>query len=157
MAGVSASLVWSHCGFVFSARFLESTREVEGKGLDPELLQDLNLGGQMSASMITTSLGLFVLAGLSEIAGGWLVWQWLREGRSWPWGLLGGLILFLYGVIPTFQPAHFGRVYATYGGFFIALSLLWGWVVDGNKPDPFDLIGGTVSLVGVAIIMYWPR
>jgi small multidrug resistance family-3 protein len=70
--------------------------------------------------------------------------------------LLGGLILFLYGVIPTFQPAHFGRVYATYGGFFI-VSLLWGWFVDGNKPDPFDLIGGTVSLVGVAIMMYWPR
>jgi drug/metabolite transporter superfamily protein YnfA len=58
------------------------------------------------------------------------------------------MILVLYGVIPTFQPAHFGRVYATYGGFFIVLSLLWGWVVDGNKPDSLDLIGGVVSLVG---------
>jgi small multidrug resistance family-3 protein len=37
------------------------------------------------------------------------------------------------------------------------LSLLWGWVVDGNRPDHFDLIGATVSLIGVAIIMYWPR
>ena len=77
----------------------------------------------MSVSMITQSLGLFILAGLCEIGGGWLVWQWLRESRSWPWGFIGGLVLILYGVIPTFQPAHFGRVYAAYGGVFIVLSL----------------------------------
>src|SRR5918992_1672381 len=106
----------------------------------------------MSARTITISLGLFLLAGLFEIAGGWLVWQWFRDGKPWSWGLWGGLILFLYGVISTLQPTHFGRVYATYGGFFIVLSLLWGWVVDGNKPDSFDLIGGAVTL-GVAIIM----
>jgi small multidrug resistance family-3 protein len=62
---------------------------------------------------------------------------------------MGGVILVLYGVVPTFQPAHFGPVYATYGGFFIVLSLLWGWV-----PDQWDLTGGLVSLIGVAIIMY---
>ncbi len=111
----------------------------------------------MSASTITISLGLFLLAGFFEIAGGWLVWQWFKEAKPWPWALLGGTILFLYGIIPTFQPAHFGRAYATYGGFFIVLSLLWGWVLDGNKPDSLDLIGGAVSLIGVAIIMYWPR
>lgn len=53
--------------------------------------------------------------------------------------------------------AGFGRVYAGYGGVFIALTLLWGWAVDKTAPDRFDLIGGTVALVGVAIIMYWPR
>jgi small multidrug resistance family-3 protein len=111
----------------------------------------------MSMSVITQSLGFFILAGLCEIGGGWLVWQWLRESWPWPWGLMGSGILVLYGVIPTFQPAHFGRVYATYGGVFIVLSLLWGWVLDGNKPDSLDLIGGVVSLTGVAIIMYWPR
>ena len=111
----------------------------------------------MSASAIGISLGLFILAGLFEIAGGWMVWQWLRESRPWTWGLLGAVILVLYGVIPTFQAAHFGRVYAVYGGFFIVLSLLWGWALDGNKPDSLDLIGGTVSLLGVGIMMYWPR
>ena len=111
----------------------------------------------MSASLITQSLGLFILAGLCEIGGGWLVWQWIREDRPWSWGLLGGLVLCLYGVVPTLQPAHFGRVYAAYGGFFIVLSLLWGWIFDGNRPDRFDVIGATVSLVGVSIIIYWPR
>jgi small multidrug resistance family-3 protein len=111
----------------------------------------------MSASAIGFSLGLFILAGLCEIAGGWMVWQWLRESRPWTWGLLGAVVLVLYGVIPTFQTTHFGRVYAAYGGFFIVLSLLWGWALDGNKPDYLDLIGGTVSLLGVGIMMYWPR
>lgn len=111
----------------------------------------------MSAGAISFSLGLFILAGLCEIAGGWMVWQWLRESRPWIWGLVGATVLILYGIIPTFQAAHFGRVYAAYGGFFIVLSLLWGWVLDGNKPDQMDLIGGAVSLLGVAMMMYWPR
>ena len=106
---------------------------------------------------VANSLTLFVLAGLCEIGGGWLMWQWARESRGFSWALLGGLLLILYGIVPTFQPAHFSRTYATYGGFFIVLSFLWGWVLDGNKPDFFDLIGGGVSLLGVAIIMYWPR
>lgn len=111
----------------------------------------------MSETVIAWSVLLFLLAGLCEIGGGWLVWQWLRESESWVFGLAGGVILVLYGVIPTFQPAHFGRVYATYGGFFIVLSLLWGWFVDGNRPDRFDVIGASVSLAGVAVVMYWPR
>lgn len=111
----------------------------------------------MTAPAITQSVALFLLAGLCEIGGGWLVWQWLREGRGFSWGLIGAAVLILYGVIPTFQPAHFGRVYAAYGGFFIALSLLWGWILDGNVPDRFDLVGAVVSLLGVSIIMYWPR
>lgn len=111
----------------------------------------------MHGSTVMISLGGFVLAGIFEIGGGWLVWQWLREGKSWSWGLLGGLLLLLYGVVPTFQPAHFGRVYATYGGFFIVLSLLWGWAFDGNQPDRFDVIGGGIALLGVSMMMYWPR
>ena len=106
---------------------------------------------------IPSSLGLFVLAGLCEIGGGYLVWQWLREGRSLSFGLLGGIILMIYGVIPTFQDAHFGRVYAAYGGMFILLSLLWGWAMDGTTPDRFDVMGGLLCLAGVAVIMYVPR
>lgn len=115
------------------------------------------LGAKMTVDKVAHSVLLFVLAGLCEVGGGWLVWQWLREGRGFTLGLVGGVTLIFYGIIPTFQPAHFGRVYAAYGGFFIVLSLLWGWVLDGNRPDAFDLIGAAVSLVGVSIIMYWPR
>ncbi len=61
------------------------------------------------------------------------------------------------GVIPTFQSAHFGRVYAAYGGMFIVLSLLWGWAVDNSRPDRFDIIGTIICLVGMAAIMYAPR
>jgi small multidrug resistance family-3 protein len=106
---------------------------------------------------IAKSMCLFVLAGLCEIGGGYLVWICLRYGKDILFGILGGIILIIYGVIPTFQPTHFGRVYAAYGGIFIILAMLWGWVIDREPPDFFDLVGGGVCLLGVLIIMYWPR
>ncbi len=106
---------------------------------------------------LAKSMLFFVAAGFCEIAGGYLIWRWLREGKSIWCAALGAALLVLYGIVPTLQPANFGRVYAAYGGVFIVLSLLWGWSVDKTAPDRFDLIGGTVSLVGVFIIMYWPR
>ncbi len=100
---------------------------------------------------------LFILAGLAEIGGGWLVWQWLRNGKGLRLGIIGGAVLFIYGVIPTLQsePA-FGRVYAAYGGIFIVLSILWAWIMDGWRPDRFDLIGAGIALMGVVIII-WGR
>ena len=103
------------------------------------------------------SLAYFVVAGLCEIDGGYLVWLWLRENKPFYYAVVGAVVLFLYGVIPTLQPASFGRVYAAYGGVFVVLSILWGWRIDKISPDRFDLIGGAVALVGVFIIMYWPR
>ncbi len=103
------------------------------------------------------SILYFILAGLFEIGGGYLIWLWLREGKPISYAVTGGMILFLYGVIPTLQPANFGRVYAAYGGVFIVLSIMWGWKIDRVVPDRFDIIGGLVALIGVCIIMYWPR
>ena len=103
------------------------------------------------------SVLLFIAAGVCEIGGGYLVWQWWREGAPWPIGLLGAAALVLYGVVPTYQPAHFGRVYAAYGGVFVVLSVLWGWGFDGTAPDRYDLLGALACLVGVAVIMYVPR
>jgi len=107
--------------------------------------------------MIARSILLFIVAGLFEIGGGYLVWQWWRNGAGFVIGAAGGLILFLYGIVPTFQPQSFGRVYAAYGGWFVVLSILWGWGVDHVRPDRFDLLGAAVCLVGVGIIMYAPR
>jgi small multidrug resistance family-3 protein len=100
---------------------------------------------------------LYFLAGLAEIGGGWLVWQWLRNGKGLWFGILGGVVLFIYGVFPTLQsePA-FGRVYAAYGGIFILLSNLWGYIIDAWRPDRFDLVGASIALLGVAIIL-WGR
>lgn len=103
------------------------------------------------------SISYFILAGLCEIGGGYLVWTWLREHKSIWYAVAGAIILVIYGVIPTLQPANFGRVYAAYGGVFVVLSILWGWKVDKVTPDRFDMIGGAVALAGVFIIMYWPR
>lgn len=106
---------------------------------------------------IVKTLLIFLLAGICEIGGGYLVWLWLKEDKPWWYGLLGGLILAFYGVVATWQPAGFGRTYATYGGIFIALSLLWAWKVDGFIPDKYDLIGAFIALIGVCIIFYAPR
>lgn len=106
---------------------------------------------------ILKSIFYFLLAGLFEIGGGYLIWIWLRQGKSVWYALAGAALLILYGVIPTLQPASFGRTYAAYGGVFIALSLLWGWRVDKVAPDRYDLLGALIALVGVFIIMYAPR
>ena len=85
------------------------------------------------------------------------MWLWFREKWAWWVGGLGALILVGYGIVPTFQPANFGRVYAAYGGVFIVMSIFWGWLVDGIKPDTSDIIGMLFCLVGVGLIMYTPR
>ncbi|CRK82084.1 membrane protein YfjF [Neobacillus massiliamazoniensis] len=101
---------------------------------------------------------LFILAGIAEIGGGYLIWQSLRDGKPLYWGLAGGLILALYGVIATFQSfPSFGRVYAAYGGVFILLSVLWGWVVDKKTPDMYDWIGAIICIIGASIILWAPR
>ena len=111
----------------------------------------------MDAQLVSRSVALFVVAGLCEIGGGWMVWKWLRDGKPAWWGLVGAIVLVLYGVIPTLQASHFSRVYAVYGGFFIVLSIAWGWYFDGASPDRPDVIGAGIALFGVAIMMYWPR
>lgn len=103
------------------------------------------------------SVALFVLAGLCEIGGGYLVWRWWRDSAPLALGVLGAMLLIVYGILPTYQPAHFGRVYAAYGGVFIVLSLAWGWGIDGIAPDRFDVLGGVLCLAGVGLIMYAPR
>ncbi len=107
---------------------------------------------------VARALLLFGLAGLAEIGGGWLMWQWLRAERPWPFGLLGALVLMGYGIIPTWQDSpHFGRVYAAYGGIFIVLSLVWGRLFDGFRADRWDLIGAAICLLGVGVIFFGPR
>jgi small multidrug resistance family-3 protein len=107
---------------------------------------------------ITRSVLLFVVAAVAEIGGAWLVWQAVREHRGWLWAAAGVLALGAYGFVATFQAdPHFGRILAAYGGVFVAGSLAWGIVVDGFRPDRYDVIGALICLAGVAVIMYARR
>ena len=108
--------------------------------------------------VVLQSIALFVVAAFAEIGGAWLVWQGVREGRGVVFVGLGIMALAAYGFVATLQPdAHFGRILAAYGGIFVAGSLAWGMVVDGFRPDRWDLIGAAICLVGVAVLMYAPR
>jgi small multidrug resistance family-3 protein len=116
------------------------------------MLSELN-----TTLVVLTSVVLFFAAAVAEIGGGYMVWKWLRERKGVLFGILGGIVLFIYGVIPTFQPAQFGRVYAAYGGIFIVSSILWGMLVDKKKPDRYEVIGSLIAVMGAVIIFYSPR
>ena len=107
---------------------------------------------------ILRSIGLFALAAVAEIGGAWLVWQGVREKRGLIYIGAGVIALGLYGFFATFQPSpHFGRILTAYGGVFVAGSLAWGTIVDGFRPDRYDIIGAVICLLGVSVIMYGPR
>ncbi|EEC48984.1 predicted protein [Phaeodactylum tricornutum CCAP 1055/1] len=108
---------------------------------------------------ILQTVALFGATGLAEIGGGWLVWKAVRDSsKPWWWAVVGSAVLIIYGFLPTLQTIDsFGRIYAVYGGFFIILSFLAGWLLDGDRPDKGDWIGGTVALVGVSLVLFWPR
>lgn len=116
-------------------------------------------GVAWSPGNIVLSIALFLIAGLLEIGGGYLVWIGLRN-KFYPAICipLGSLVLIAYGIVPTFQPLDsFGRTFAVYGGFFIALSYMWAAIFDGFRPDMGDIVGGVVAVVGVCIAWFWPR
>jgi small multidrug resistance family-3 protein len=104
------------------------------------------------------TLAIYCLAALAEIAGCFSFWAWLRLARTPLWLLPGMVSLALFAALLTRidSPAA-GRTYAAYGGVYIAASLLWLWLADGQRPDRWDLGGGAVCLAGAAIILFSPR
>src|SRR4051795_13729181 len=103
---------------------------------------------------VAKTLLLFVVAALTEIGGAWLIWQGVREHRGIAWIGAGIAALAAYGFVATLQEdADFGRILAAYGGIFVAGSLGWGMIVDGFRPDRWDLAGALICLLGVAVIM----
>jgi small multidrug resistance family-3 protein len=109
---------------------------------------------QGSATLLIRALALFVLTAFAEILGCFLPYLWLKKDRS-AWLLLpAALSLALFAYLLTLHPAAAGRVYAAYGGVYIAVALLWLWKVDGVALTPWDLTGAAVALVGVSIIVW---
>ena len=100
---------------------------------------------------------LFVITALAEIVGCYLPYLWLTKGGS-AWLLLPAAIsLGLFAWLLTLHPAAAGRVYAAYGGVYIAVALAWLWGVDGIRPSAWDIAGVVVSLAGMALIAFQPR
>ena len=107
--------------------------------------------------IVMKTFALFVVTALAEIIGCYLPYLWLREGRS-AWLLLpGALSLALFVWLLSLHPTAAGRVYAAYGGIYVAVALAWLWFIDGVKPGVWDVVGVAVSIAGMTIIMFAPR
>lgn len=103
------------------------------------------------------TLLLFIATAVAEIVGCYLPWLWLKKDGS-PWLLLpAAFSLGLFAWLLALHPQAAGRTYAAYGGVYIAVALLWLWLVDGIRPTLWDGLGATVALAGMAIIMFAPR
>ncbi|WP_439817943.1 YnfA family protein [Zavarzinia sp. CC-PAN008] len=103
-------------------------------------------------------LAIYGVAALAEIAGCFGLWSVVRLGKSAWWLVPATLSLVLFAWVLTQVQLEFaGRAYAAYGGVYIAASLAWLWVVEGVRPDRFDLIGASLCLAGAALILFAPR
>ena len=97
---------------------------------------------------------IYPLAALAEIAGCFAFWAWLKLDRSPLWLVPGLLSLAAFAWLLTLVPSDAaGRAYAAYGGVYIAASLCWLWLVEGQRPDRFDLMGAAICLIGAAVIL----
>lgn len=97
-------------------------------------------------------------AAVAEIAGCYAFWMWLRLGKSAWWILPGLAALAVFAWLLTLVQAEAaGRAYAAYGGVYIVSALLWLWVIEGMRPDRWDVLGGLICLVGAGIILFGPR
>ena len=104
------------------------------------------------------SLIFYALAAVAEIAGCFAFWAWLRLGKSALWVAPGVVALVLFAFFLTRIDAVFaGRAFAAYGGVYIAASLLWLWMIEGARPDRWDVLGALICLVGTAVILFGPR
>ncbi len=105
-----------------------------------------------------TGFWLFWLTAAAEIAGCYAVYAWWRNGGSAWWLAPGAALLALFAWLLCLHPvAGAGRVYAAYGGIYIAASLLWLWLVEEKLPNRWDVAGGLICLIGAAVIYFAPR
>jgi small multidrug resistance family-3 protein len=104
--------------------------------------------------LILRTLGLFLITAVAEIVGCYLPYLWLKKGAS-AWLLLPGLAsLVLFAWLLAQHPAASGRVYAAYGGVYVAVALGWLWAVDGLTPTRWDIAGVLLAIAGMAVIVW---
>lgn len=99
----------------------------------------------------------FALTAVAEICGCYLPYLWLRQGRS-VWLLVpAAMSLMVFVWLLTLHPTGAARTYAAYGGVYVAVAVVWLWLVEGQRPTWWDLIGSVVTISGMAIIALGPR
>jgi small multidrug resistance family-3 protein len=99
---------------------------------------------------------VYVGPALTEIAGCFAFWGWLRLGKPL-WRVLPGLLSLAAYLLTLVETPVAGRAYAAYGDVYIAGSLLWLWSIEGARPDRWDLTGAAICLTGAAVILWGPR
>jgi len=113
--------------------------------------------GYLSRMRALTVFGLFIATAVAEIVGCYLPYLWLRKAAP-PWVLIpAALSLALFVWLLSLHPHAAGRVYAAYGGIYVAMALVWLWLIDGIRPDRWDILGAAVTIAGMAIIFFPPR
>jgi small multidrug resistance family-3 protein len=103
---------------------------------------------------VTTNLLAFAVAAFFEIAGCFAFWVWLRRGASPLVALVGVVSLVAFAFVLTRVDSVFaGRAYAAYGGIYIAASLAWLWLVEGQRPTVTDAVGAGIAVAGALVII----
>jgi small multidrug resistance family-3 protein len=106
---------------------------------------------------VLATTGLFVATAVAEIVGCYLPYLWLKD-RASVWVLIpAGVSLAVFVWLLTLHPTAAGRVYAAYGGVYVATAVAWLWVIDGVRPTATDVVGSLIAISGMAIIMSAPR
>ena len=102
--------------------------------------------------------GYYTAAAIAEIAGCFAFWSWLRLGKTVYWILPGTIALLIFPILLTRIEAIFaGRTFAAYGSVYIVASLIWLWLIEGQRPDKWDISGAIICIAGAMIILYGQR
>ena len=111
----------------------------------------------MTVSSPLLRVALFVATAIAELVGCYLPWLWLRRGGSvwWLAPAAGALVIFVW--LLSLHPSGVGRTYAAYGGVYVATAVVWGWTIDGQRPDRWDIVGAGIAIVGMLIVAFAPR
>ena len=105
-----------------------------------------------------TSFAFYTAAAVAEIGGCFAFWAWLRLGKSAYWILPGITSLTIFAILLSRIDSIFaGRTFAAYGGVYIAASLLWLWLIEGQRPDKWDILGAIICIAGAVVILFGQR
>ena len=105
-----------------------------------------------------TSFAFYAIAAVAEIIGCFTFWAWLRLDKSVYWILPGIVSLIVFAVLLTRINSMFaGRTFAAYGGVYIVASLLWLWIIEGQRLDKWDILGAIICIAGAALILFGHR